>query len=136
MIRRIVTSRIFLSRPSIKATPYDKPIGEDLMDTFAAHRPGCVGMAANMIGAPKRIIAVLDEGTPTLMYNPKIVEKSDEYTATEGCLSLPDTREVTRYKRIRLQYQDENFKRCERDFEGYTAQIIQHEVDHCEGIIV
>lgn len=136
MIRPIVTSRIFLMRPSIKATPYDAPVGRDLLDTLAAHRPECLGMAANMIGVCKRIIAIVDEGVPVLMYNPQILEKSDEYATTEGCLSLPTTTEVTRFRHIRVKYQDEAFKWHERDYEGLTAQVIQHEVDHFEGILV
>ena len=136
MIRRIVTSRIFLARPALKATPYDAPVGQDLLDTLAAHRQECVGMAANMIGSNKRIIVFVDEGKPVLMFNPHILEKEDEYQTVEGCLSLPHQTEVTRYRRIKVKFQDEAFKWHERDYEGYTAQIIQHEVDHCEGIIV
>ena len=136
MIRNIVTSRIFLMRPSVKATPYDAPLGKDLLDTLRAHRPECVGMAANMIGVCKRIIAVVVDGTPMLMYNPQILERYEEYQATEGCLSLPFESEVTRYKRIKLKYQDDEFKWHEQIFEGYTAEIIQHEVDHCDGVLV
>ena len=93
-------------------------------------------MAANMIGTCKRIIAIVDAGKPMLMFNPTILEKYEEYQTTEGCLSLPNLTEVTRYKRIRVKYQDEDFKWHERDYEGLTAQVIQHEVDHFEGILV
>ena len=136
MIRGIVTSRIFLMRPSVKATPYEAQVGKDLLDTLAAHRPECLGMAANMIGVTRRIIAFVDKGVPTLMYNPQILERSGEYQTTESCLSLPMETEVTRYKRIKVRFQDESFKWHEREYEGVTAQVIQHEVDHCDGIIV
>lgn len=136
MIRNIVSSRIFLMRPSKKATPYDAPLGKDLLETLSAHRPECLGMAANMIGVSKRIIAFVDKGVPTLMYNPQILERYEEYQTTESCLSLPMETEVTRYKRIKVKFQDESFKWHERMYEGLTAEIIQHEVDHCEGILV
>ena len=136
MIRRIVTSRIFLSRPSIKATPYDKPIGEDLMDTFAAHRPGCVGMAANMIGVRKRIIAFDDEGGYTVMLNPEIVRRADRYEAEEGCLSLTGVRRVQRWRSIKVRYQNMAFQTRLKIFTGWTAQIIQHELDHCNGVLI
>ena len=137
MIRRIVTSRVFLSRPSIKATPYDKPIGEDLMDTFAAHRPGCVGMAANMIGERKRIIAVVDDdGSILVMLNPRLIHESGTYDTEEGCLSLEGMRPAHRFERITVGYEDELLRSCTVERTGRVAQAIQHEIDHCNGVII
>ena len=136
MIRPIVTSPMMLRMPSVDATRDDAAIGQDLLDTLAAHAHECVGMAANMIGQRKRIIVVQDGPRARLMYNPVIVERTNKYQTEEGCLSLPGTRPATRYRRIRVSYLDENFAPRTETFTGYTAQIIQPEVDHCDGILI
>ncbi|MDM8300259.1 peptide deformylase [Collinsella tanakaei] len=136
MIRPIVTSPIMLRMPSVDATPEDAATGQDLLDTLAAHTHECVGMAANMIGQRKRIIVVQDGPRATLMYNPVIVERANEYETEEGCLSLPGTRPTTRYRRIKVSYLDESFQLITKTFSGYTAQIIQHEIDHCNGVLI
>lgn len=136
MIRPIVTSPMMLRMPSVDATRDDAAIGQDLLDTLAAHTHECVGMAANMIGQHKRIIVVQDGPRARLMYNPVIVERANEYQTEEGCLSLPGMRPATRYRRIRVSYLDESFIPHTETFTGYTAQIIQHEVDHCDGILI
>lgn len=136
MIRPIVTSPIMLRLPSVDATSADEQIGQDLLDTLAAHAHECVGMAANMVGQRKRVIVVQDGSRARLMYNPVIVERANEYQAEEGCLSLPGTRPVTRWRRIRVGYLDEAFTPRTETFTGYTAQIIQHEIDHCDGVLI
>ncbi|HJG36693.1 peptide deformylase [Enorma phocaeensis] len=136
MIRPIVTSPIFLRLPSEEATPEDVALGQDLLDTLAAHAHECVGMAANMIGVRKRIIVVQDGDVPRLMFNPKILERVQEYQTEEGCLSLSGTREATRFQRIKVCYLDSAFNAETAVFTGYTAQIIQHEIDHCDGIVI
>ncbi len=136
MIRAIVTSTVLLSMPSADATSADASIGQDLIDTLAAHKDECVGLAANMIGVRKRIIVANDEGAPLLMYNPDIVEASGEYQTEEGCLSLSGVRPCTRYKRIKVTYLDASFTPRTKAFTGYTAQIIQHEIDHCNGVVI
>lgn len=136
MIRPIVTSPIMLRMPSVDATPEDAAIGQDLLDTLTAHAHECVGMAANMIGQRKRIIVVQDGPRALLMYNPVIIERVNEYQAEEGCLSLPGTRPATRWRRIRVEYLDESFRPVTKTFIGHTAQIIQHEIDHCNGVLV
>ena len=122
--------------PSEAATIEDAPVGQDLLDTLEAHAHECVGMAANMIGVRKPIIVFDDNGTAKLMFNPEIVHASSEYSTEEGCLSLVGQRPCWRYRKIRVSYQDESFKTCQKSFSGFTAQIIQHEIDHCEGIII
>ena len=136
MIRPIVTSPLMLRMPSVDATPEDAATGQDLLDTLAAHAHECVGMAANMVGVRKRIIVVQDGPRARLMYNPVVLERANEYEAEEGCLSLPGTRPATRYRRIKVSYLDESFRPVTKTFTGYTAQIIQHEVDHCDGILI
>ena len=136
MIRPIVTSPIMLRMPSTDATPEDAHIGQDLLDTLAEHAHECVGMAANMIGQRKRIIVVQDGQRALLMYNPVVLERANEYQTEEGCLSLPGTRPATRWRRIRVEYLDEDFALRTSTFSGYTAQIIQHEIDHCNGVLV
>lgn len=136
MIRPIVTSPMMLRMPSVDATPEDAATGQDLLDTLAAHTHECVGMAANMIGVRKRIIVVQDGPRAQLMYNPVVLERANEYETEEGCLSLPGTRPATRYRRIKVSYLDESFQPVTKTFTGYTAQIIQHEVDHCDGILI
>ncbi len=136
MIRPIVTSPIALRMPSVDAGPEDAAVGQDLLDTLAAHADSCVGMAANMIGQRKRIIVVSDGGRALLMYNPRIIERANPYRAEEGCLSLPGTRSAERWRRIRVSYLDDVFRPVTRAFTGDTAQIIQHEVDHCDGVLI
>lgn len=136
MIRPIMKSTLILSRPSAPATAQDASVAQDLLDTFAANRQGCVGMAANMIGILKRIIVVDCEGEALLMYNPVIESSSNPYGTEEGCLSLEGLRPATRYRNITVLYEDENFSPRKRSFSGYTAQIIQHEIDHCDGVVI
>lgn len=127
---------IFLAQKAEPATPDDLNMAQDLLDTLTVHKTGCVGMVANMIGVNKRIIAFDNEGTYMLMFNPEIVKKSGPYVAEEGRLSLTGTRKVKRWKSIKVQYQNEKFQTRFKTFTGRTAQIIQHEVDHCEGILI
>ena len=136
MIQPIMRDPLFLARPSEAATAADLPVARDLLDTLRAHRDDCVGMAANMIGVSRRIIAFDDEGRYVVMLNPRITRTFGEYEAEEGCLSLPGTRRTKRYRSITVEYQDERMKACVRSFTGWTAQIIQHEIDHCNGILI
>ncbi len=126
----------FLAQPSAPATQEDLPVAHDLLDTLAAHREGCVGMAANMIGVRKRIIAFDDEGGYTVMLNPGIVRRADRYEAEEGCLSLTGVRRVQRWRSIKVRYQNMAFQTRLKTFTGWTAQIIQHELDHCNGVLI
>ena len=137
MIRQLIHDPLLLARKSAPATKEDLSIGQDLLDTLNAHRESCVGMAANMIGQLKRIIVFDNGGVPTLMFNPQIVKASGEYETEEGCLSLlGGPRKTKRYQKIKVQYQTENFQTRLKTFEGWTAQIIQHEIDHCNGILI
>ncbi len=136
MIRPIMKDPIFLAQKSAPATVMDLPIAQDLRDTLEAHRDGCVGMAANMIGAAKRIIIFDDNGSAAVMFNPEIVKCSGIYEAEEGCLSLPGTRKTKRYRSIKVQYQNEQFQTRLKTYTGFTAQIIQHEIDHCNGVLI
>ena len=136
MIRDIVRDIIFLGRKSQAATRDDLPVSQDLLDTLAAHRQECVGMAANMIGVLKNIIVVHTEQGDTIFINPVIEKKSDPYVTEEGCLSLLGTRQTTRYRKIVVSYEDINMKKRRRTYTGWTAQIIQHECDHLEGILI
>ena len=136
MIKLIIKDPIFLARKSTTATVDDLPIAQDLRDTLSAHKEGCVGMAANMIGSSKRIIIFDDNGTPTVMLNPEIIRFSDPYEAEEGCLSLSGRRKVKRYRSIKVRYQNERLQIRLKTFTGWTAQIIQHEIDHCNGILI
>ena len=136
MIRDVMHDPIFLSRKSAPATAEDLPVAQDLLDTLQANAAGCVGMAANMIGVPKRIIAFDCDGGYMLMLNPEIIKASGPYEAEEGCLSLPGSRKTTRYQHIKVRYQNEQMQLRLKSFEGWTAQIIQHEVDHCNGILI
>ena len=136
MIREICKDEAFLAQKAEPAGPEDLSVGTDLLETLEAHRDGCVGMAANMIGINKRIIVFDNEGTLTVFYNPEIVRRSDPYQAEEGCLSLTGTRTTKRWKTIKVQYQNEKFQVRFKTFTGWTAQIIQHEIDHCEGILI
>lgn len=136
MIRPIMKDIIFLAHKAEEATLDDVQVAQDLLDTLKAHKDGCVGMAANMIGVNKRIIAFDNGGKYTLMFNPQIIKQADMYEAEEGCLSLTGTRKTKRYKSIKVQYQNEEFQSRIKTFTGWTAEIIQHEIDHCEGIII
>ena len=137
MVRELVHDPFLLARKSAPATGEDIPIAQDLMDTLLAHRDSCVGMAANMIGQCKRIIVFDNGGIPTLMFNPEIIKASGAYETEEGCLSLlGGPRKTKRYQKIKVQYQTETFQTRLKSFEGWTAQIIQHEIDHCNGILI
>lgn len=136
MIREICKDEAFLAQKAELATVEDLPVAADLLDTLKHHREGCVGMAANMIGVNKRIIAFDDEGTYMVMFNPEIVKKSGPYDTREGCLSLAGLRPAHRFQSIKVRWQNEKFQERLRTFTGWTAQIIQHEIDHCEGIII
>ena len=136
MIRPIEKDPFFLGRKSRQATGEDIPIVRDLLDTLAAHREGCVGMAANMIGQAVRIIAFDNEGSYMVMLNPEIIKCSDPYETEEGCLSLPGVRKTKRYRSIKVRYQNEQMQTRLKTFTGWTAQIIQHEIDHCNGILI
>lgn len=136
MVREIMKDQLFLAQKAEPAAPADLPAAEDLLDTLEAHKDGCVGMAANMIGVNKRIIAFDNEGAYMVMFNPEIVKKSGPYQAEEGCLSLTGTRRARRWRSIKVQYQNEQFQTRFKTFTGWTAQIIQHEIDHCEGIVI
>ncbi len=136
MICEIMKDPIFLGVRSLPATREDLSLAQDLRDTLAAHREGCVGMAANMIGVRKRVIIVDNEGTDLVMFNPEIVKKEGQYDTEEGCLSLPGVRPAKRWHKIKVQYQNEAFQLRIKTFTGWTAQIIQHEIDHCEGILI
>ena len=136
MVREIMRDEAFLARKAEPAEEADLPAASDLLDTLEAHRQGCVGMAANMIGVSKRIIAFENEGNYTVMFNPEIIRRSEPYETEEGCLSLSGTRKVKRWKSIKVRYQNESFQTRLKTFAGWTVQIIQHEVDHCEGILI
>ena len=136
MIREICMDEAFLTRRAERATVDDFAAAQDLLDTLAAHKEGCVGMAANMIGVDRRIIAFENEGKYMLMFNPEIVKRAGAYEAEEGCLSLSGTRKTMRWQTIKVQWQNEKFQTRLKTFTGFTAEIIQHEIDHCEGILI
>lgn len=136
MIRPIVKDIFFLGQKSETATKQDLNVGQDLMDTLQANRERCVGMAANMIGIKKRIIIVSMGLLNVVMYNPVIVKKDSPYETEEGCLSLTGVRKTTRYENIEVEYYDSSWKKHRQKYSGWTAQIIQHECDHLEGIII
>lgn len=136
MIREICKDETFLAQKAEPATPDDLSIAADLLETLEHHKDGCVGMAANMIGVNKRIIAFDNEGTYMVMFNPEIVKKSQPYQTEEGCLSLTGIRPTKRWQSIKVRYQNEKFQERFKTFAGWTAQIIQHEIDHCDGIII
>ncbi len=136
MIKPICKDPLFLSRKSLPATKADLPVVDDLLDTLKANAEGCVGMAANMIGVSKRII-VFSLGPMNIpMINPVISKCANPYETEEGCLSLTGVRKTTRYQSIEVEFLDRNFKLQKQAFTGWTAQIIQHEIDHCEGILI
>lgn len=136
MIREICKDVLFLGRKAERATPDDLSVAADLLETLAFHKEGCVGMAANMIGVNKRIIAFDNDGQYMVMFNPEILRKTGPYDTEEGCLSLTGVRPVKRWKTIKVQWQNEQFQTRIKNFTGWTAEIIQHEIDHCEGIII
>jgi len=135
-VKPIMKDVLFLSQKAEPATRADKQVAMDLLDTLQAHKDGCVGMAANMIGVNKAVIAVNMGVMNVIMFNPKIVKKAGAFDTEEGCLSLNGVRKCTRYREIEVTYQDMNFKTQRQKFSGWTAQIIQHEVDHLLGIII
>lgn len=136
VVREIMRDEAFLSQKAEPATLEDLAVAQDLLDTLTAHKAGCVGMAANMIGVCKRIIAFDNEGKYMVMFNPEIIKKSGPYEAEEGCLSLTGIRKTKRWQSIKVQYQNEQFQTRFKTFTGWTAQIIQHEIDHCEGVLI
>lgn len=137
MIKDIVHDPMFLARKSESATAEDSQTAADLLDTIAAHKEECVGMAANMIGVLKRIIVFDNGGEYVVMFNPEIIKKSEPYDTAEGCLSLlGEPRPVRRYKSVKVSYQTAELKPRIKTFTGFPAQIIQHEIDHCNGILI
>ena len=136
MIREICRDETFLAQKAAPATADDLATAQDLLDTLTAHKDGCVGMAANMISVCKRIIAFDNEGAYMVMFNPVIMKQSGPYEAEEGCLSLAGVRKTKRFQTIKVQWQNEKFQTRLKTFTGWTAEIIQHEIDHCEGILI
>ena len=137
MVRELMHDPLFLARKARPATKEDLSIGRDLLDTLLAHREGCVGMAGNMIGETVAVIAFFDGDKPMVMYNPEILKADGEYQTEEGCLSLlGGPRKCTRYQKIKVRWDNESFQKRVKTFTGWTAQIIQHEVDHCNGILI
>lgn len=137
MVRDLMHDPMFLGMKSRQATKDDAEVARDLLDTLSAHRETCVGMAANMIGKTVRIIAFFDGIKLTLMYNPEIISKSAPFETEEICLSLLGApRKTTRFRTVKVKYQDSNFAWRTKTFTGFTAQIIQHETDHCNGILI
>lgn len=137
MVRELMHDPLFLARKSRAATAEDLPIGQDLMETLLAHRDTCVGMAGNMIGQTVRIIAFFDGETPMVMYNPEILKAEGPYETEEGCLSLlGGPRKTKRFQKIKVRWDNEKFQKRIKTFTGWTAQIIQHEVDHCNGVLI
>ena len=136
MVCEIMRDEAVLAQKAEPATQENLCVAQDLLDTLAAHKEGCVGMAANMIGVNKRIIVFDNEGCYMVMFNPEIIKKSGPYEAEEGCLSLTGIRKARRWNSIKVQYQNEKFQTRFKTFTGWTAQIIQHEIDHCEGVLI
>ena len=137
MVRELVHDPILLARISEPAVKEDWAVAQDLLETLIFHKVACVGMAANMIGVTKRIIAFNNEGNYEIMLNPEIVKSSGEYETKEGCLSLlGDPRPTKRFQKIKVQYQTLDMKVRLKTYQGFTAQIIQHEIDHCNGILI
>lgn len=137
MVRELIHDPLFLGRKSVAATQEDLQVARDLLDTLIEHRETCVGMAANMIGELKRIIVFSGEDGFVIMFNPEILKQSEPYDAEEGCLSLLGSpRKCRRYKSIKVRWQTDRFQTRIKTFTGWTAQIIQHEVDHCNGILI
>ena len=137
MVKEVIHDPIFLAGKSEVATKEDLQVAQDLLDTLIANKEGCVGMAANMIGVRKRIIVFENEGTYMTMFNPKIIKQSEPYNTEESCLSLlGGPRPCKRYKTIKVQWQTAEFQTRIKTFTGWSAQIIQHEIDHCNGILI
>ena len=137
MVKELIHDPVFLAQKSSPATQADLQVAQDLLDTLAFYKDTCVGMAANMIGLCRRIIAFDNEGTYTVMLNPEIVKSSDVYDTEESCLSLlGGPRKTKRYRKIKVRYQTMDFQTRLKTFDGWTAQIIQHEIDHCNGILI
>ena len=136
MVKELIHDPIFLAGKSEPATKDDLFVAQDLLDTLIAHKDSCVGMAANMIGVNKRIIAFDNDGEPMVMFNPVIVRQSGAYEAEEGCLSLTGTRKAKRFQTIKVQWQNGKFQTRCKTFTGWTAEIIQHEIDHCDGVLI
>ena len=136
MIREICRDETFLAQKAAPATADDLATAQDLLDTLTAHKDGCVGMAANMIGVNKRIIAFDNEGAYMVMFNPVIIRQSGPYETQEGCLSLTGVRKTKRFQTVKVQWQNEKFQTRLKTFTGWTAEIIQHEIDHCEGVLI
>ena len=137
MVRELMHDPLFLGRKSRAATKEDLPIGQDLLETLLAHRATCVGMAGNMIGETVAVIAFFDGDKPVVMYNPEILKAEGAYQSVEGCLSLlGGPRKCTRYQKIKVRWDNESFQKRVKTFNGWTAQIIQHEVDHCNGVLI
>jgi peptide deformylase len=136
MQKAIVRDTFFLAQKSQETSREDLQDVRDLVDTFKANRDQCVGMAANMIGVKKRFIVIDFMNLPFVMINPKVISKSGRYETEEGCLSLSGRRKAVRYQNITVSYQDMQFQKHTQEFTGYTAQIIQHEIDHCDGIVI
>ncbi len=136
MIHEICTDEALLAQRAAPATADDLAVARDLLDTLMAHRDGCVGMAANMIGVNKRIIAFECDGAYLVMLNPVILRQSGPYEAEEGCLSLRGTRKARRFQSIKVQWQNEKLQTRYKTFTGFVAEIIQHEIDHCEGVLI
>ena len=136
MIREICKDDAFLAQKAEPATQDDLQVAADLLETLEYHKDSCVGMAANMIGINKRIIVFDNEGTYMVMFNPEIIKRSGAYQAEESCLSLAGIRRATRWRSIKVRYQNQQFQERFKTFTGWTAQIIQHEIDHCEGILI
>ena len=137
MVRELIHDPLFLARKSTPAAKDDLDTARDLLDTLAFHRDSCVGMAANMIGVTKRIIAFDNEGTLMVMLNPEILKAAEPYETEEGCLSLlGGPRRTKRYQKIKVRYETTDLQVRIKTFTGWTAQIIQHEVDHCNGVLI
>ena len=137
MVRELMHDPLFLGRKSRAATKEDLAIGQDLLETLVAHKETCVGMAGNMIGETVAVIAFFDGKTPVVMYNPEILKAEGEYETEEGCLSLlGGPRKCKRYRKIKVRWDNEQFQKRVKTFTDWTAQIIQHEVDHCNGVLI
>ena len=136
MNRPIIHDPLFLAQKSAPASEEDAQVSVDLLDTLRANLDRCVGLAANMIGVSRRVIAFCSGPVLMVMFNPRIVKRSGPYEAEEGCLSLPGVRKTVRFREITVQYQDQLFRSRTECFRGFTAQIIQHETDHCDGVLI
>ena len=136
MVREIVRDPVYLAQKSVPATAEDFSIADDLRDTLLANADRCVGMAANMIGVAKCIIVFSEDGTISEMFNPEIISAKEPYEAGEGCLSLTGTRKTKRYRTVKVRWQNRQMQTRLKNFTGFTAQIIQHEIDHCRGILI